>query len=101
MKFALLALIATVASVRVTDPGRVVNGHETGTCIAPIDISQKELDIQLDYFSRSFAKVHYNNAVAIYNELVAGGQKPRMSIHTWELYDGAFTFPRVRRYDLV
>ena len=45
--------------------------------------------------------VHYNNAVAIYNELLKGGQKPRMSVHTWELYDGAFTFPRVRRYDLV
>ena len=48
MKFSILALIATAASVRVlndTNPGRVVNGVETGSCVAPIDISQKELDI--------------------------------------------------------
>ena len=24
-----------------------------------------------------------------------------MSVHTWELYDGAFSFPRIRRYGLV
>ena len=101
MKFSILALVASVASVRITGPGRVVNGHETGDCTPPLDISQKELDVQLDYFSRSFAKVHYDNAVAIYGELLNLGQKPRVSVHTWELYDGAFTFPRVRRYDLV
>ena len=46
--------------------------------------------------------VHYNNAMNIYNALLKkGGSKPRVAVHTWELYDGAFTFPRVRRYDLV
>ena len=29
------------------------------------------------------------------------GQAPKLSVHTWELYDEAFAFPRVRRYDLV
>ena len=101
MKFSILALIATASAVKLSDPGPVVNGHETGTCIAALDISQKELDVQLDYFSRSFSKIHYDNAMAIYGELLKGGQKPRLSAHTWELYDGAFTFPRVRRYDLV
>ena len=33
--------------------------------------------------------------------MTKGGSKPRVTIHTWELYDNAFTFPRVRRYDLV
>lgn len=29
------------------------------------------------------------------------GKDPKVSVHTWELYDKAFTFPRIRRYDLV
>merc|ERR1711865_1142906 len=27
--------------------------------------------------------------------------KPRVAIHTWELYDNAFSFPKVRRYEDV
>ena len=59
------------------------------------------MDIELDYFSRTFDKAHYDNAMDIYNELLKAGKKPRASVHTWELYDNAFTFPRVRRYELV
>merc|ERR1712097_35691 len=61
----------------------------------------KQLYIELDYFSRSFDIKHYNNAVKIYNELKGDGLNPRMFVTSWELYDKAFSFPRVRRYDLV
>ena len=37
----------------------------------------------------------------IYNELKGDGLNPRMFVTSWELYDRAFSFPRVRRYDLV
>ena len=37
----------------------------------------------------------------IYNELVKDGGDPQLYVNTWELYDKAFSFPRVRRYDLV
>ena len=37
----------------------------------------------------------------VYKELKKQGKDPKVSIHTWELYDKAFSFPRVRRYDLV
>ena len=37
----------------------------------------------------------------IYAELKKEGKNPKMAVHTWELYDGSFSFPRVRRYDLV
>jgi hypothetical protein len=59
------------------------------------------LDIELDYFSRNFDQKHYKKAFQIYGELKKQGKNPKMSIHTWELYDAAFSFPRVRRYALV
>lgn len=77
---------------------------ETGAavgCEPAIDVSQKQLDIELDYFSRNFDRKHYKKAMQIYKELKKQGKDPKVSIHTWELYDAAFSFPRVRRYDLV
>jgi len=37
----------------------------------------------------------------IYKELVKDGADPQLYVTTWELYDKAFSFPRVRRYDFV
>jgi len=59
------------------------------------------LDIELDYFSRNFDRKHYKKAMQVYGELKKQGSNPKVSIHTWELYDKAFSFPRVRRYELV
>ena len=71
-------------------------------CEPAIDVSQKQLDIELDYFSRTLDRKHYKKAMQIYKEMKKELKKnPKVSIHTWELYDKAFTFPRVRRYDLV
>jgi len=71
------------------------------SCEPAIDVSQKQLDIELDYFSRNFDRKHYKKAMQVYKELKKQGKDPKVSIHTWELYDAAFSFPRVRRYDLV
>merc|ERR1712147_100548 len=71
------------------------------SCGPAIDVSQKQLDIELDYFSRNFDRKHYKKAMQVYKELKKQGKNPKVSIHTWELYDAAFSFPRVRRYDLV
>ena len=107
MKFySIIAAVATVSAVQLnnadnTNPGPIINGAITGTCTPALDVSQSQLDVQLDYFSRSFDMVHYNNAMNVYNALIKKGEKPRVSVHTWELYDGAFTFPRVRRYEFV
>jgi len=70
-------------------------------CEPALDVSEKQLYIELDYFSRSYDIKHYNNAVKIYNELKGDGLNPRMFVTSWELYDRGFSFPRVRRYDLV
>jgi len=70
-------------------------------CEPALDVSQKQMDIELDAFSRTFDRKRYNQARIIYDELLKQGKKPRVAIHTWELYDNAFSFPRVRRYELV
>merc|ERR1711887_254649 len=51
----------------------------------------------MDQFSRKFNKGNYLNAVTIAGKL--GVPVPRA--HTWELYDKAFSFPRIRRYQYV
>ena len=51
----------------------------------------------MDQFSRKFNKQNYLNAVEIAGKL--GTALPR--IHTWELLDTAFSFPRLRRYQFV
>merc|ERR1712159_764264 len=70
-------------------------------CEPALDVSETELYIQLDYFSRRLDKKYYDNAMKIYAELKKDGLNPRLFVNTWELYDAAFSFPRVRRYDFV
>jgi len=85
-----------------------IDGHtETTTfkiCNDALPITQAQLDIELDYFSRCFDKHHYYNAMNIYAEMKKQGKDPKTGatgVHTWELYDHAFPFEKVRRYDLV
>ena len=62
-----------------------------------LEITPAEMNYQMDMFSRNFNKEHYNNAMKIAGELKT--TPPR--VHTWELYDASFSFPRVRRYTSV
>jgi len=52
----------------------------------------------MDQFSRHFDKKNYNNAVEIAEDL-GGAKLPQL--HTYELMDKSFSFPRVRRYEDV
>ena len=74
---------------------------EDKKCAEPLEISEKQMDIEIDYLSRKFDKKNYDNALIIYNELVKNGEHPRIAVHAWELLDQAFAFPSVRRYDMV
>jgi hypothetical protein len=84
-----------------------LDGHkkvvEFSICHDALPITQKQLDVELDYFSRSFDKHHYYNAMNLYAELKKKGVEPVTGpngVHTWDLYDKAFPFEKVRRYDL-
>jgi len=68
-----------------------------GPCVY-LDETQDELDYQVDMFSRTLDPRHWKNATNIAKKL----KNPKgVKIHTWELMDKAFTFPRVRRYNFV
>ena len=45
--------------------------------------------------------VTHNNAMTIYGYLKSQGKDPKVAVTTYELYDKAFPFEKVRRYDLV
>ena len=64
------------------DLKRDKNG-DTGNCDPSLEVSQKQMDIELDYFSRTFDEKRYRNAKIIYNALLDKGDHPRVSVHTW------------------
>ena len=105
MKFALIALTGLVAAKHTLKHHlhhvAALELDATPACEPALDVTQQELDIQLDYFSRNFNMDHYKNAMSIYAQLKKDGKDPKLSVHTWELYDHAFSFERVRRYELV
>lgn len=71
---------------------------QTGGPCVYLDETQDELDYQVDMFSRTLDPRHWKNATNIAKKL----KNPKgVRVHTWELYDKAFTFPRVRRYNFV
>ena len=71
-----------------------------GPCVY-LDETQEELDYQVDMFSRTLDSRHWTNVQNVAKAMKKAGKKPYMYVHTWELYDKAFSFPRVRRYGFV
>ena len=100
--YLVIALLGLTASSQAVNLDSAEQLNVQIPCDGALPISKEQLDIELDYFSRSFDRKHYDNAMKIYDELAKQfGTSPKLSVHTWELYDAAFSFPRVRRYDLV
>jgi hypothetical protein len=67
-----------------------------------LDETQEELDYQQDMFSRTLDPRHWTNVVNIADAIhKKTGASPKLEVHTWELYNTAFSFPRVRRYNFV
>ena len=57
------------------------------------------MEKQIDYFSRKLESKYFENALKIYHNIQNDWEyKGHLLVHTWELYDKAFSFPRVRRY---
>jgi len=67
-----------------------------------LDETQEELDYQQDMFSRTLDTRHWTNSINIADAIhKKTGATPKLEVHTWELYNTAFSFPRVRRYNFV
>jgi DNA-binding transcriptional regulator GbsR (MarR family) len=101
MKFSsilVLFLGLAAASEMQTETG--IKSAVEGPCVY-LDETQDELDYQTDMFSRTLDTRHLTNMNNIAKAMKKAGKKPYYYIHTWELYDNAFAFPRVRRYGFV
>jgi len=71
-------------------------------CAPALELTQKELNLQMESFSRTFDKQFYANAWKIYSELSKiNPATPLPSIQSFQLYDKAFTWPRVRAYEFT
>jgi hypothetical protein len=64
-----------------------------------LDETQEELDYQVDMFSRTLDPRHWTNAQNVAKAI--GADPSKLKVHTWDLLDKAFSFPRVRRYNFV
>ena len=71
-------------------------------CPEPLEISVEEMNIRMEFFSRTFDKRWYNDSMKIWDELKKKGYKGSgPHVTTRDLYNNAFSFPRVRRYGFV
>jgi hypothetical protein len=67
-----------------------------------LDETEAELQYQVDMFSRTLDPRHWTNVLNIQKAIKkATGKVPAVAVHTWELYDKSFSFPRIRRYQFV
>jgi len=89
-----------VAAMDSDDEGIIDLVQLEAPCVY-LDETKAELDYQVDMFSRTLDERHWTNAKNIQAQLRKTGQDAKMHVHTWELYDKAFAFPRVRRYEFV
>lgn len=91
--------LAAAADVQADTQAQIKSAIE-GPCVY-LDETQDELDYQVDMFSRTLDSRHWTNVGNIAKAMKKAGKKPYMYVHTWELYDKSFSFPRVRRYGFV
>ena len=105
MKFAAAFVAGTLAIQLTADKPKFVGDTgiidaltpQKGNCDERLWLSHDELDWQMDQFSRKFDKKNYDNAVFIAGKI--GASLPK--VKTWELVDGSFSFPRIRRFEDV
>ena len=103
MKFSTILVmflgLAAASDIQADAEARIKSAVE-GPCVY-LDETQEELDYQTDMFSRTLDTRHWTNMQNVADALSKAGKKPYFYVHTWELYDNAFSFPRVRRYATV
>jgi hypothetical protein len=102
----ILLLIGVIAATSVESTENAVALSEETTSTAPcvyLDETIGELEYQMEMFSRTLDPRHWTNVLNIYGALKKKGTKdlPKLQVKTWDLYDKAFSFPRIRRYNFV
>jgi len=100
MKFQTLILLFGAASAASVDSLNLANAQ--APCVY-LDETPAELDYQMEMFSRTLDPRHWTNVQNIAKALKEKGSSnvPKLAVKTWELYDKAWSFPRLRRYNFV
>ena len=81
-----------------------IDALSSGPCEEALNYTADSLERNLEYFSRRLDPIYFDHASRIYSHLMNetdGGFKGKFLVHTYELYDNAFAFGRVRRYESV
>ena len=106
-------MVASVSAIKLSKDGHDTmgaNGRQSqtkdalydGPCVEALNLTVPQMEKEMEYFSRNFDIKHFQNALEIQKNLSKNGvPTAKVFVHTWELYDKAFSFPRVRRYELV
>ena len=78
-----------------------VDSFSEVNCTQTLNYTVESMNKNMEYFSRSLDPLYFDHAIKIYEHLKSLGNKTDLAVFTWELYDKAFAFPRVRRYEIV
>ena len=72
-----------------------------GTCEEQLNYTEEEMTKYMEYFSRKLEPDLFDKAMKIYENLTwrNPNYQGKLLVHTYELYDKAFRFPRVRHYE--
>ena len=55
----------------------------------------------MDLFSRTFDRKYYDNAMKIYSQIKDKDGVNTPQVTTWDLYDNAFAWKQVRKYEMT
>ena len=77
----------------------MIDALSEGPCEEQLNYTVDEMYKQMEYFSRKLEPKLFENALEIFKNLSATDKKLKIAVHTWALYDKAFRFPRVRKYE--
>ena len=103
MKFSIVvALFLGLAAASDIQSTASIKSALDGPCVY-LDETQAELTYQVDMFSRTLDPRHWTNVQNLSKQLKEKGVSnvPKLAVKTWELYDKAWSFPRLRRYNFV
>merc|ERR1719263_722001 len=105
MKYtAVLMLLGAISFTDARQSPELIQIIEANGMTAAIDDDEllavkdaEEMNWQMDRFSTTFDMENYKKAM----ELAGDAKTKPPRVHSWELIDKAFSFPRVRRFDDV
>jgi hypothetical protein len=102
MKFGTLILLLGAAAASNVETTSLETQAIKAPCVY-LDETPAELEYQMEMFSRTLDPRHWTNVQNISKALKEKGVNgaPKLAVKTWELYDKAFSFPRLRRYNFV